>query len=217
MVPSTSLPERLPAIPALRRVTKSLAMLDAIIEPEWQYRYYSYNSRWSTDEEMASMRDGCGDDWFLLFGSCGAALKGFAHESPIAGDPSFPLLIQKTVPASFHSFLNEPAFSMDVATFCLWRECCDSTWNVVQPAVGRSAMGKDGSAELLRILDGNPRTYQAWAEAYYERDVPLEVVRAIYNHVPLSADLLSALNPEVSLADIETDVAEIGYPHGLNA
>ena len=36
---------------------KHLALLDAIIEPEWEYRYYSYNSHWSESEEMASLRD----------------------------------------------------------------------------------------------------------------------------------------------------------------
>ncbi len=36
----------LPGIDDLRRLCQSLAMLDAILEPEWQYRYYSFNSRW---------------------------------------------------------------------------------------------------------------------------------------------------------------------------
>ena len=72
---STATPERLPDIEKLRRLTKSIAMLDAIICPEWEFRYYSYNSKWGRGEEMASMRNGCGDDWFLLFDVHGAALK----------------------------------------------------------------------------------------------------------------------------------------------
>jgi hypothetical protein len=56
-------------------------MLDAILEPEWEYRYYSFNSRWSPGEMMASMRDGSGDGYFILFDKHGAAIKGFAHES----------------------------------------------------------------------------------------------------------------------------------------
>jgi len=88
MILSTATPE-LPDIERLRRLAKSIAMLDAIISPEWEYRSYSYNSHWGQDEEMASMRNGCGDDWFLLFNSHGAALKGFAHEYPLAGDASF--------------------------------------------------------------------------------------------------------------------------------
>src|SRR5436190_14373244 len=96
-------------------------MLDAIICPEWEYRYHSYNSKWAPGEEMASMRNGCGDDWFLLFDEFGAALKGFAHEYPLAGDAAFAARIQQDVPAGFASFLREPAFGMESASFCLWR------------------------------------------------------------------------------------------------
>src|SRR5678816_1485060 len=72
----------LPAIPDLLRRTKALAALDLILSPEWEYRYYSFNAAWSPSELMASMRDGCGDEWWLVFHAHGwAALKGLAHES----------------------------------------------------------------------------------------------------------------------------------------
>jgi hypothetical protein len=45
----------LPAIEDLRKLTQSLAMLDAIMSPEWEYRYYSFNSKWDEGEMMASM------------------------------------------------------------------------------------------------------------------------------------------------------------------
>jgi hypothetical protein len=73
----------LPDIDALRRLSQSLAMLDAIISPQWEFRYYSFNSTWGSGEMMASMRNGSGDDYFLLFNAAGAILKGFAHESPM--------------------------------------------------------------------------------------------------------------------------------------
>lgn len=61
---------------------RSLAMLDAILSPEWEYRYYSFNSKWAEGELMGSMRSGCGDYWFALFCSAGVALHGIAHEAP---------------------------------------------------------------------------------------------------------------------------------------
>lgn len=69
--------ERLPGPPALERLTRSLAVLDAILSPDWEGRYYSFNAGWDAarGERMASMRDGCGDDWFLLFSPAGAFLK----------------------------------------------------------------------------------------------------------------------------------------------
>ena len=152
MVLSSATPEKLPTIKTLRRLTKTLAMLDAIICPEWDSRYYSYNSKWGENEEMASMRNGCGDDWFLLFGANGAALKGFAHEHPLARDGSFAARIQQLVPSDFASFLREPAFKMDWATFCLWRRHTDSAWNVVSLPDESVSPERDGSSEMLFII-----------------------------------------------------------------
>jgi hypothetical protein len=94
-------PKELPGIADLRRRAKALAMLDAIICPEWEYRYYSYNSRWSHGEEMASMRNSQGDEWFILFDSVGTAIKGLDHESVIARGVAFPAAIRSSVPPAF--------------------------------------------------------------------------------------------------------------------
>jgi hypothetical protein len=212
---STATPELLPEIADLRRLTQAIAALDAILCPEWDYRYYSYNSKWAPGEEMASMRDGCGDEWFLLFDAQGAALKGFSHESPLAADDTFPVRIQQTVPVEFASFLNEPAFAMEYATFCLWRRHNDAAWNVVAPAHGRISPEADGSEELIGILDGKPETYQEWAEAYYEKEVPLEVIQTIYAHQPVTDEMIEALNPECPREQLRANLEEIGYPHTL--
>jgi hypothetical protein len=188
-------------------------MLEAIVCPEWEYRYYSYNSKWAQNEEMASMQNGCGDEWFLLFDPHGAALKGLAHEYPLAGDSSFATRIQQTLPQDFASFLREPAFSMDMASFCLWRRHSDPSWTIVSPAKGRVSPEEDGSLELLGILDGNPETYRLWAVDYYEREIPPASVRAVYEHKLLSDELLGALNSELTLRDIAKEALEIGYPY----
>jgi len=72
---------------------------------------------------MASMRDGCGDSYFILFTGAGAIMKGFAHESEAwrkaleLGQPLSGVL--DGVPEVFAGFLIEPAFSMAETTFCL--------------------------------------------------------------------------------------------------
>ena len=43
--------------------SRALAALDLILSPEWEDRYYSFNSRWDSNEMMASMRNGSGDEW----------------------------------------------------------------------------------------------------------------------------------------------------------
>ena len=202
----------LPYIETLRRLTKSLAMLDAIISPEWDYRYYSYNANWGRSEEMASMRDGSGDEWFLLFHSHGAALKGFAHELSNAYGGDFAKRIRQTVPSEFTSFLNEPSFGMDLATFCLWRLRTDGNWSVVTDGDGTGPIVDDGSAELLELLDGQPETYRAWAADYFEREIDLSAIRMIYSHQTLDESLVKTLNPDLSLMDVLADAKEIGYP-----
>src|SRR5919198_763652 len=124
----------LPDIEPLKRLTQSLAMLDAIMSPEWEYRYYSFNSKWDEGEMMASMRDGVGDDYFILFGHRGAIIKGFEHESPMSpylresGEP-WPGVLDD-VPSEFQDFLTEPAFSIRDTTFCIWRRHTDPSWQV---------------------------------------------------------------------------------------
>src|ERR1700740_1935501 len=115
-LPSTADLSALPEAVGLRRLCRSRAMLDAILCPEWPYRYHSFNANWAAGEEMASMRDGCGDGYFILFTKAGAIMKGFAHESEAwrrtsqRGQP-LPGMFDG-VPEEFAGFLDEPAFSM---------------------------------------------------------------------------------------------------------
>lgn len=198
-------PNLLPPIPDVRRRAQSLAMLDAVLSPEWEYRYYSFNSDWGPGEAMASMRNGSGDDWYLLFDSAGAALRGFAHE--LAHDPSLPGNIQKQVPKDFSSFLAEPAFSMQHATFCYWRKSNDASLSQVV-----SRLGDDGSEDMLALLVSGPAEYKAWAEDYYEVPVALDVVESIFSHLPLDDAIILTLNPDADLDYIYGQAKEIGYP-----
>ena len=201
----------LPDASALREVLRSMAMLDAILCPEWQFRYYSFNARWADGEEMASMRDGSGDDFFALFNSYGCFLKGFAHEAPAASTPISPQEHYEGLPTEFAACVTEPAFRGDEVTFCIWRSFADVEWKCSAlrlPEVD----DPDGSADLLAPLDGSPETYRQWAEDYYEVDIPLEPVKAIYQRRPLTVDVVAALNPELGLKDLTEDICEIGYP-----
>jgi hypothetical protein len=205
---------RLPGINELKRLSQSLAMLDAILSPEWESRYYPFNSQWGAGAEMASMRNGSGDEYFLCFNAAGAILKGFAHESPMTpcrhSPPKLWAGLLESVPKEFATFLVEPAFDMEFTTFCIWRRYEDRSWQC-----GRIEFPEledpDGSAELLALLDGKPATYRDWAEQYYEIQLPLQAVREIYEHHPLTPELLGRLNPEISLSELQSDREEIGW------
>lgn len=205
-------PQSLPDIASLRRRSQALAMLDAIVCPEWDGRYFSFNAGWGEAEAMASMRNGSGDDWFILFGSFGAAIKGLAHETSIAGDKVFASEVQRQVPQAFASFLFEPAFGMDWLSYCYWRALDDLRWQKVvhpDPVLSRS---DDGSTEYLALLFEPAASYEEYAKWYYELDLPIVAIQSIYEHVPLTESLVRSLNPEVSIAQAQEAAAEIGYP-----
>jgi len=156
----------------LRKLTQSLAMLDAIMSPEWEHRYYSFNSKWGEGEMMASMRNGSGDEYFILFDSHGAIMKGFDHESAMSPwsaeeEKVWPGMFDG-VPVEFETFLAEPAFSIPETTFCIWRRYVDTAWHV-GPINYPDEDDPDGSEYLLSILDGRPSTYKEFAESYYEK------------------------------------------------
>jgi len=216
--PSTRRLDLLPKIQDLRRITKTLAALDAILSPEWQYRYSSFDSHWAPGAEMASMRNGSGDDYFLLFTEHGAVLKGFDHESemsPYAKKP--PTLwpgIYDGIPAALAGFLMEPAFKISDATFCVWRSKEDERWR--SGTIVREEPGDpDGSATLLDLLDGNPEKYVQFAIDYYETTIPLAAVETVFRFEPLTRDIVQALNPDIEPEQLIADLEEIGYPSDL--
>jgi hypothetical protein len=211
----------LPDPVALQRKAQTLAVLDAIMSPDWQYRYYSFNSKWAKDEMMASMTDGCGDNFFILFNPHGAILKGFDHESFMSpwarDDRSLWLGMFTSVPSQFSEFLTEPAFDIPNTTFCGWRLHTESTWQSGVSDFPDGDEGADGSEELLSIFVGGAETYRKFAQDYYEKELPLKQLELVYDYQLLSEGLVKQLNPHTSLLELEKDLEEIADPRQLNA
>ena len=84
-----------------KRKLKHLALLDAVVEQEWEYRYYSYNSQWGKQEEMVSLRDGSGGEWFVLVDGDNVAFK---CSSPVDGLVVDFGALKALVPKRFSSF-----------------------------------------------------------------------------------------------------------------
>lgn len=203
----------LPPPDRLEKLSQSMATLDAILVPEWEYRYHSFNKGWDPERgnRMGSMRNGSGDDYVILFTNAGAAIKGYAHECPMAAPGAPPAGVFDGFPARIEEFLSESAFSMQNTTFCLW--CCTGgQWSIGPVQFPQDHEDPDGSAFLLELLAGAPETYQKLASDVFEVDVSLETIERIYAHEPLAEALVRALNPEASLGDLAEDLFEIGYP-----
>ncbi|TAE19256.1 MAG: hypothetical protein EAZ95_02380 [Bacteroidetes bacterium] len=210
----------LPAISAVRHTCKALATLEAIVCPEWEFRYYSYNAFWDKDakEEVASMRDGEGDEFFILFNQAGAVINGFAIDSDMNGwvDDNTQEIwegVIDSVPQEFLPFIQTEPIPSIGTTFCIWRKHTDSAWQVGKIDFPTDDDYGDGSGEMLDILDGKPATYHAFAEAYYERPIPLAWIEYVYAHKPLTREAVLALNPSTEDWDaLSEDLQEIDYP-----
>ncbi|MFF7278743.1 hypothetical protein [Streptomyces griseorubiginosus] len=210
---------QLPGIAVLREHCRSLAMLEACLSPEGADRYHSFDDHWSEGESMASMQNGSGDEYSIVFSAAGAFVRGFDHESPMSPyveDGPWPGVLDE-VPGVFQSCVEEPAFCDDGiprVTACLWREAGDSAWSAgsIDFPDGQTD-DPDGANCLFQLLvDRSPVAFQQWAQDYYEVPVDLEAVRHVLSSRPLTDEVVRALNSEIGLAALAEDVAEIGCP-----
>jgi hypothetical protein len=197
-------------------------MLEAILSPEWEDRYHSFASDWSETEEMASMSNGSGDEYSIVFSPAGAYVRGFAHESamsPYVEDGVWPGVLDE-VPEVFRSCVEEPAFSdedgMPVVTACLWRTVRDDAWRAGTIEFPEVSTGDpDGADYLFQLLaDRSAEAFQRFAEEYYEVPVDLAAIRHVHALGPLTPEVVAALNPDLTLDDLARDIEQIGYPRG---
>ena len=200
----------LPSVDDLRQLCQSLATLDAILCPEWEYRYFSFNASWAPGEMLSSMRNGEGDDWLILFGSQGAVIKGFVLNSEMAKDCPWPGVID-AVPEEFTDFLKEAAFAVDKTTFCLWNPHAEPGWRM-GPVDLPASEDPDGSSKLLRFLDGEAETYRQWGEEYYGKRLNPRAIEQVYRHDRLTEFLVRSLNTKARLREVRDEIEDIGYP-----
>lgn len=190
----------------LKGLCKTLATLEAIISPEWDYRYYSYNKDWAVGETCCQMRNGSGDEMLILFKKEGTVINGFAHESSFQDKDK----ITKSLPKEFHDFIfGEPVASIGT-TFCIWNLEGNKQW-----VAEAHKLRNDGSEELLELLDGKPETFYQWAKEYYDLvHLNLNVISQIYNQVPITREIVTQLNPDLeAFNQLKKDLEEIGYDY----
>ena len=201
----------LPDITSLEQTCKAISVLDAILSPEWQYRYYSYNSKWDVNEECLQMRDGSGDEMHILFKENNCVINGFSHEY----DQGEKANLTKGLPKLFNEFIFEEPIKSIGTTFCVCTENSNS-W-----AVGTLQDEQDNSEEMLQILDANPQTYIDWATEYHEDSfaedgISFATVRRIYDGEELTKEMvLSVVDDFEDWGQLKDDLLEINYPNNL--
>ncbi|WP_144633833.1 hypothetical protein [Bordetella genomosp. 13] len=206
-------PIQLPAPDVLKTRSKALAALDAILCREWDLRYFSHNAHWAPGQEMSSMRDGEGDDYFLIYAPYGTAIKGCASDSSIQGSAAFLASVKTQIPANFAEFMAEPAFSLDEASFVLWFDESQAQWQAASPPADFVPGDDGGQADLLQCLRNGPDFYRSWAQAYYEVQIDPDLVERVFNHQPISLASLASSGLSIDQDQLVEDLEEIGYPY----
>lgn len=191
--------EDLPNIKKIKKIAQSLAMLDAIVMPEWEYRYFSFDAHWDKDEMMASMRNGEGNEYFILFNNDGVVGKLFSKDRPL--DTNQTKNILKNIPSKFSSFIGEAAFNMDDISFCFWN--INNNW---------SSLPNSTEIPYLNFLTGNSKLYKQWADEYYEDDFDLNSINKILEYKPISKEIVQKLNKNITFDNLIEEINEIGYP-----
>jgi hypothetical protein len=198
-----------------------MAVLEAILSPEWGDRYHSYDRRWAPGVELASMRDGSGDEYSIVFAPEGTYIRGFAHESPMspyAGDGPWPGVLD-TVPEPLLRWVTEPAFcdenGMPVVTACLWRGPADDGWRTGEVEYP-DGPDPDGAAGLFALLVAAEATaadaFREFAEDYYGEPLDAAALRHVYRLRPLTEEVVASLNGSLGLADVAEDAEAAGFP-----
>jgi hypothetical protein len=190
---------KLPPPAKLELICKGIAALDAMLSEDWESRRYSFNAAWNAkaNQRMASMRNGSGDDWFIVFAPGGAFVKSLWHEHRREDVAT----IYAGLPAALAPQLEEAAFSMDAVTFGGFHDGC--AWTL---------RGNAGPmARELAILSGDPAAYRAYAADYFEVEVPPGAIAHVLRGAPLDARLVASISTERTLAQLKEDLAEIGY------
>lgn len=206
---------RLPAPPELERLSLVIAALDAIMSPEWADRYFSFDPIWDPSQRMASLRNGSGDNYFIVFDHAGTVVRAFDHESELSPwakpDGSLAPGLLDGFPSALQAIIDEPAFrtaggpSTDL-TFCAWRVSGASSWSA-------GTIDDDGGATVLLavLLDGTPHGYRAYAADYFGDD-PGDDVNSFYALEPADVEAVHRVNPEANATAVLSDLASIGYP-----
>lgn len=152
------------------------------------------------------MRDGSGDNFFIVFRRGTTYIQGLAHESGLARQP--PDQLFDGLPGEMADLRDEPAFGPRECSFVLWWSSPDGPWEFGTNDVPTPAT--DGSADLLAIFTDGARSYLNYARDYFEVELDSSAVAAVFASGAVQPDLIRAINPGADASVIEGELAAMG-------
>ena len=208
---------QLPDIDALRRLMQSLAVLDAILSPEWDVpvllvqrevvegRADGVDAERGRGRPVRPLHEG------RVFHQ-GVRSRG-GDVTPYRERPKrvWPGVLD-SVPKAFAKSLSQPAFSMDDTTFCVWRLKGDRRGRAVTSEFPKGERPGRLARRCSATTTANRTTYRKHAEDYFEAEVPLKLIRACTLARTTHRGLVQAIKPEMTLADLKADLKEDRLP-----
>jgi hypothetical protein len=199
----------LPKPEVLLRRSRAAGLLDAVLMPQWHLRYYSFDPHWKQGQWFAGMKDGSGEEYYVLNGRGFALIKGFVKASKFAGiGAEHGRPIEGLLPVQMPSLkpaLREPALDWQYTTYVGW--CTGDEW-VVRCHSGEMGLCK---AQCL-VLQDDGRAYHRWAEEYYERGLDRAVVEEVFRSGLVTRSHVSALSPTGIPADLKKELTAMQGP-----
>lgn len=164
-----------------------------MVEEEWSFiRHYTYNPAWRKGKEAFFATDGSDQSMIVMFAPEGCVINGVDSEL-YDWEEKLPRIEDLTdgMPPALQKLMGSREVKKMKSTFCVWTED-GTTWHC------NPMDGEDASKDLLSTIDGNPQSYVDYGKWFYPADLPLEAVRQLADGVPVTKELVAALNPKRS-------------------
>ena len=230
--PTTQQLERLPDINKLINVSRSLAALDCIYQDSFHQDRdadVKFIEHWQDrhGEKVLQLEWEGNDSLVIWFSPGGCVIKGHDEESvmnPVVtpfeleeqhGKKLYPGLL-KGFPRELKTFLDEPSFNSENATFVIWRKATDTAWHIGPINWPNRAPNRwkthDGSDDLLSPLMIDAKAYATWLAKAKNRKVSAADIEKVFLQEPMTEELLRRLASHRKLAEIKDKLKTIGYP-----
>ena len=188
----------IPDLKTLARTIQGFSFCDALLEPDWDLRYFSYDAGWNSAkrEAMGSVRNGHGLEIFFLFSN------GFAIGKIFDGAGcNVSMDIIQSLPETFESFKSEPAFGLNEVTFLAWSTSADENWSFFP--------SKATLPDVFSVFSGGIEAYHQWAEDYYGRKIDKTALFQAFYTLEIDQETLQKLETVLSLAEIQEELKTI--------
>ncbi|MBR7834167.1 hypothetical protein KDL01_12905 [Actinospica durhamensis] len=196
-----------------------MAALEVILNPGRWGRQFAFEATWGPSWQRASMLNGAGDEYSIVFTPDGAWAFGFDHESEMSPYRCDPLALWPGLldgmPEAFRALVDEPAFCDPDgptmrATVCFWRERGAAGWACGAP-MAPTRPGEDGGAGwLFEVLCGGAEGYGAFARDNYRAEIDVEAVQQVYGLKQLTPEVIARLNPGADVSVLADGLGAIG-------